>query len=471
MAIAYIQTPAATVGAGGVNTYQVIFASNVTGGNTIIVCSVNSGSVVTAITSVTDSRGNTYVARGPGFVNGHNTVEIWSTVNSGTGPCTVTVTYADNCEASITVSEFSGVASSSVVDVTGGVNGSAGDATTSLITTNADDVLIGTMTHTSEQTTMTPGTNFTVLAEVEDVTHMPIHSCYRIVSSTGTYPVTIALGASVFWKLYAVALKAAAVGANYVVTLSETSTLSDAAPHGAEKTLLDSPTLVDDMMRASGKRTSESVSLAESFLSQLIHLKLISETLTVSEVIPRSIKHNLSDSLFLADDFTRSGGVEEGFVVVGGMLTPIGPPTFVVFCDEPIIFVDVISKRTMHEIVFISVYLDFGFASVGKILSDTLSLADVTNRGTTKVQPITDVFGWGEVFTKVFAKAVPADQITTNEVLTKAPKKILTESIPLSEFINQTIPVSSLITYPIRATAQAGIKIGTKDKTRTPLGG
>lgn len=206
MAIAHVQTPAVVVGDGTASTYQRAFASDLTSGNTVVVCLTIAGSVV--INGVADSLSNTYTQVATGFTHGGILNQIWYAPVTTSGACTVTITCGANAECTFTASEFSGVASTSVVDVSGGANGAASPATVSLVTTNANDVLIGAVSHASTSVSMTSGSGFTILAESEADAHMPFHSEFKVVSSTGTLAVDVTLGAAANWKEFAAALKA-----------------------------------------------------------------------------------------------------------------------------------------------------------------------------------------------------------------------------------------------------------------------
>src|SRR3989304_8830692 len=211
MAIAHVQTPAVVVVTA--QSSNRAFASNVTAGNTIIVCVVNGvGGGAAIVTSVTDTLSNTYVQAGVGNTHGNFREEIWYALNISGGSCTVTVNMNKSTDLSFTISEFSGIATSSAVDVTGGATGTSTQATVNLTTTNSDDVLVGVMDHAGSTQALTSGTNFTMLQESEAVAKMPIHSEYRIVTSTGTYAVPVDIAASVAWGIYAASFKQAAAG-------------------------------------------------------------------------------------------------------------------------------------------------------------------------------------------------------------------------------------------------------------------
>lgn len=208
--IVHVQTPAAFVG-GNVSSGAVAFASNVTSGNTIFVAEVNgrSGGPY-SISSVTKTAGTatigTPVAVGSGLVSTTRKCEIWRIPITGTGSLTLTVTMSGSTDLSFSESEFAGIAASPDDGNSGGAATSA-TASALVTTTNPNDVLIGIMGQGESSTSLTSGSGFTMLAESEASTFMPMHSEYRVITSAGNKTVDVALGASKQWFLYGAAFK------------------------------------------------------------------------------------------------------------------------------------------------------------------------------------------------------------------------------------------------------------------------
>lgn len=122
MAISLVQSNLALTNSGTL-TQAVTFTSNTTSGNLIVVSTVKNVDAggLGVITGITDSNGNTYqqaiAQNGNGVVV--NSVEIWYAYNitGGTTP-TVTVTWSLSNRPAATIREYSGIATTSPLDVT-----------------------------------------------------------------------------------------------------------------------------------------------------------------------------------------------------------------------------------------------------------------------------------------------------------------------------------------------------------------
>lgn len=208
--VVLVQSPAAAV-FGAAIIGNISFPLPPVVGNYIIVCTANGvGGGPRTVTSVTDNIGNTYTAAGSGFTWGTTRRnEIWYAKNIANSPCTITVTMSGSTDFSYTASEFSGLATSSVVDVSGGSSATNAFAQTVLTTVNANDLVVGVMAHGNAAVGLTPGSGYTQLSESESATFMPIHSEFQVFTTTGLHVVDVATSGPVTWGVYAVAFKAA----------------------------------------------------------------------------------------------------------------------------------------------------------------------------------------------------------------------------------------------------------------------
>lgn len=168
-----------------VSTGVITLTAAVATGNLIVVAA--HASVTTAISTVTDSKGNTYVVdntsgttRRAAIASAQCTIAL--AIND-----TITVTYASASSATRTQIAFSvsGLATSSALDKaptasTGTVAAWGGGLTGTL--TQADEIIFGVVTR-GGSTTSTPGGSFT---EVEDtnVNSLTCGTVYQIVSAT-----------------------------------------------------------------------------------------------------------------------------------------------------------------------------------------------------------------------------------------------------------------------------------------------
>lgn len=133
--IAHVQST--SVGTGGASSRNLAFVSDVTAGSLIVVAISSSHS----ISSVTDSRGNTYTEAVP--YNAHN-IAIWYAQNAFAGATTVTVNYSGSTSYdSVAIHEYSGVATSGALDTTASFSsfGSISAGTDSFTTSNITPVL------------------------------------------------------------------------------------------------------------------------------------------------------------------------------------------------------------------------------------------------------------------------------------------------------------------------------------------
>jgi hypothetical protein len=162
-----------------------------------------------SVASVTDSLGNTYaLAVGPTAVSGFLTQSIYYLKNIGgaaAGGNTVTVTFNQAAAfPDIRILEYSGVDTTSPVDVTASGSGNSNSAATnSVATTNASDLILGA--DTIYTFTSGPGSGFisrTITSPDGDIAED------KIVSTTGGYSASAPLNGAGPWVMQMVAFKA-----------------------------------------------------------------------------------------------------------------------------------------------------------------------------------------------------------------------------------------------------------------------
>lgn len=198
MAIAYVRSTG-VFRAGGALSASGSFGSLPTVGNMVVVLVSRSGSSGATL-SVSDNQGNTYTkAVESATVGPCNTSSIWyAPVGTSSGTFTVTVTNtgtAGSSYISATALEYSGLASSSVVDQTNSNSGTGIGTLSSgsITTTNADDLLIGVCcsNKSTNQTWTDPGAPWTQrFIESGGANYEMGIGNERIVSATGTYSVS-----------------------------------------------------------------------------------------------------------------------------------------------------------------------------------------------------------------------------------------------------------------------------------------
>ncbi len=146
MPITFIQIADAGQGHFGVTSLPATYTGAQTAGNCNIIGSIEyAGS--SAITSVTDSSGNTYTKVPVTASALTSTATVWycaNIVEALAGDNTVTITYSGAVTATFFVAEYSGLATVSPIDGTAQIGSGFGGtgSTASLTTTNAIDLII-----------------------------------------------------------------------------------------------------------------------------------------------------------------------------------------------------------------------------------------------------------------------------------------------------------------------------------------
>jgi chitodextrinase len=210
--IAYVQSNSASPNNSSVSTLPVTFTSAQTAGNFIVVGVSWASS--TTVSSITDSKGNTYsLAVGPTTNTALGaTAAIYYANNIATaaaGANTVTVAFSSAVPyPDIRVAEYSGISTTSPLDVTAVATGdSATTDSGSASTTNANDLIVGS--NAQQTTTSGAGTGFTS-RQISGWDGNILED--RIVSSTGAYDATAPISPSGNWIMQMAAFKSTGSG-------------------------------------------------------------------------------------------------------------------------------------------------------------------------------------------------------------------------------------------------------------------
>lgn len=186
----------------GTGTNSSVHLNNVANGDTsfVAVC-VNQGST-NQLTSVTDSKGNTYTRAGS-YAGTSNEVELWyalnATLDTGT---TVTVTPSNGAFVWGAVwAVFSGVATSNAFDKTAGNNGNGttADSGNAATTSNTNDLIIGAFGQANNRPYNT-GTGFSNINQAANGTSAECFMEYKTVSATGAYNATATFDITSNWS-------------------------------------------------------------------------------------------------------------------------------------------------------------------------------------------------------------------------------------------------------------------------------
>jgi hypothetical protein len=199
-------------GAGG--TTNVTFSSSVSA-NDLIVVGITQATVNTAtVSSVTDTLSTSYAkAVRTAQTNNAMTEEIWYGVaTAGGSSVKVTVAWSGASSGNIIIAEYTGNATSSVLDgATGTASGSKSTSLNSgnITTTNASDLLFGLGDYNSTSTTLTAGSGYTMEKTLAVTTSVGAED--QVVSATGTYSASMtASGSAQFNIMQIAAFKATA---------------------------------------------------------------------------------------------------------------------------------------------------------------------------------------------------------------------------------------------------------------------
>jgi hypothetical protein len=174
LAQAVVGSQNASSALGRTNTFGSAAAVN----NLIVVAAIVNGGTNPTL-SVSDGV-NTYTQAGTNNFTAGNTREyVWTAVNVSATALAVTVTPSAAGFVSFAIMEFAGGATSSVQDGSAATyyatGGSTAPATTALTVSQANDLIVGILTHNGTVTALTPGANYTQAYENEATTNMPIN--------------------------------------------------------------------------------------------------------------------------------------------------------------------------------------------------------------------------------------------------------------------------------------------------------
>jgi RHS repeat-associated protein len=197
--------------AGTVSSSTLAFTSSNTAGNWIGVA-IRAGALSETFT-VSDSNGNTYhEAIQTNQTADADTVAIYYAENIHSGANTITVSVPSAVTLRFAILEYSGVATSSSLDVTAGAQGSSTAPNSGSATTTANgDLLLGAIL-TSGPATYTAGSGYTIEERVPAAPNAKMIAEDRILTTAGTASASASLAASDLWAAVMAAFKPATTG-------------------------------------------------------------------------------------------------------------------------------------------------------------------------------------------------------------------------------------------------------------------
>lgn len=245
------------------NTVENITISPTGTGNLIVVPVVNDNNPACNITGITDNAGNTYV-QVPGVASSTSdppftiTTDIWYAIDSISGATTVTVTFDNPDNGVICINEYSGVVTTSPIDVIGTPVTSTGDPLLgpSLTITNPNDLLVTIVGPRSLNPTavgspwaLAPGSFGRVATLIGP-------------GSSGTYQASYSVASSTNYCASGVAFFALIVP--LTLSLSDTQASSDLKIDEVEKPLSETQASSDNIAFARGLILSDSTTVSDT---------------------------------------------------------------------------------------------------------------------------------------------------------------------------------------------------------------
>lgn len=184
-------------------TGTLVFPSNVTSGSFIYVA-IDLSAVSTTCT-ISDTIGNTYNEIEHVDASTHSIWHFYAE-NTSTGSNTLTITAGTSCNIRSTCAEYSGVNTSSPIDVFANNGGSSDTSLTVALTTNYDnDAILGAFRWSSAQTP-TAGANYTIR---ESTPASPFIALLDFITgdAAGAETLSATLGTAAAWQGVAVAVR------------------------------------------------------------------------------------------------------------------------------------------------------------------------------------------------------------------------------------------------------------------------
>ena len=207
-----VQATGATETAASTSLTANFAAPTATGHLLVLSASVYSGAT-SHITSVTDSGGNTWTRIGAYFVSGHNSNgEMWYAANAKAAT-SVVVNTTNAVIASMAVQEFSGISTTSPLDVSAGTSNTSTAASSGSVTpTAATDLVVGFVAGHANAQAMSVGAGYTAQAQQTSSGPSPsiasVVTGYKVLTTASAQTFTGSFTTAMYWAAGVVAFKA-----------------------------------------------------------------------------------------------------------------------------------------------------------------------------------------------------------------------------------------------------------------------
>ncbi len=200
--------------AGTTTAASLVFNSNNTVGNWIGVC-IRGGNSSSQVFTVTDSQGNVYkLAKQIGFTASQVTLAIYYAENIQSGVNTVTVSMTVSGPLRFAILEYSGVLTSSSLDVAAGATGTSTSPNSGNLTTTASGELLLGAVATTNSGTFTAGSGYGIKEFVPSEPNTKLIAEDRIQAAAGTASASASISASDTWGAILATFKPGSGGGN-----------------------------------------------------------------------------------------------------------------------------------------------------------------------------------------------------------------------------------------------------------------
>ncbi len=194
MAIVEIASRRASTEAGNFDSTNLAFPGAISVGD-LLVAVGTTWATATHTNPVTDSLGHTYsVLQGADLSGNGGVYKTFIAYKIATSAGTPTVTINPSVAGaygSFSVDAFSGVDSSTPLDVDGGSNTrtAVAAASDSITTLTANDLIVAVMSHdiSSSSPTLTPNGSYTQIGEIESTANAPHNAVFLVVTTATSY--------------------------------------------------------------------------------------------------------------------------------------------------------------------------------------------------------------------------------------------------------------------------------------------
>lgn len=399
---------------------SLAFTSNVTAGNTIVVCTL---APVTG-SSVTDSQGNVYSQAPSG--------NIWYSLNAKGGATTVTVNFGTSPGwLPVILSEFTKASSGGGFDQSSYATGTSTTPTGGSITPAvANELVVGYCTGGNNATA---GTGYTL---IDNSTGDTVE--YGTHAGTSALQTLFALASSATWYIQTATFKPLG-GTAYTKTLTEAFTLAESKAQRVSRGVTEAFTLTDrGVARTTGTlKTDGALALTDLGILRTAG-KYAADTLALAESIGKSTGRTVTEAFSLATSLTKATvrTVSETFGLAD--LVAVTRAKVLVLSDTLSGFADSLVRSTSRSVAEAFSLADVLTTARAKVLVlvDSINLAEAFTRSTAR--QMADALGMSDAFSVIRTKLlVFAESIGLADAITRATGKTLNDTLSLADRIER----------------------------------